>query len=160
MTAPAGNLINQADLEARIGKRTLGVLLSDDRAGVADARVVKACIDYAEAQVHSFLARAFGSLTIPVDQAPKSELLKEAALLFARPWCFQRHPEYVRTYGEGKRADESDAIAYMERICSGVQVLSDVKEQQVPTPSVGVVYSSGPRLMIDGVDGTENGAGF
>ena len=162
MADPAGDYHAQADLANALSGDTLIALFDDDRDGVADAGPVQSVIDRAEAQVNSYLLRAYPGLTLPVVQSPLSAVLLQASLMFSIPYSFLRHPEYVRTFGENPRGKTmlEEAHRFMERLCTGKQLLFDVPEQTTPTLVGGVVVSSGPRTMIDGPDGTINGAGF
>jgi hypothetical protein len=89
--------------------------------------------------------------------------LKQAALAFAVPFAFMRHPEYVRTYGDDPRGGLKAlqmAGEFMERLCTGKQFLVDVPLEPKPSVVGGIVYSAGPRTVIDGIDGTFNGGDF
>jgi hypothetical protein len=162
-----GDYIGIQDIVNALSPSTVLALYDDANVGdISDAELVarvETVIARAEAEVNSYLARAYPKLVLPVTQAPQSQMLKQAALAFAVPFSFQRHPEYVKTYGDDprggmtalKRADE-----FMERLCTGKQFLSDVPAEPKPSIVGGVVYSTGPRTTIDSPDGTYNGGDF
>lgn len=150
-----------------ISPTTVLALCDDDNIGDINApeiaAVVEELIGRAEAEVNSYLLRAYPNLSFPVVQSPLSVMLKQAALGFAIPFCYMRHPEYVRTYGDdvkGGTGALDNARAMMERICTGQQYLVDVPAQQKPSTVGGVYFSGGPRTIIDGPDGAYNGGDF
>lgn len=161
MTAPAGNYVAQSDLENSLSAATVLELFDDNRDGVADAAPVQQIIDQAEAMVNSYLLRAYPSLTLPVTQSPASEMLEQAALMFAIPMSFMRHPEYVRTFGENPRGQSllDQAHKFMERLCTGKQMLFDVPAEKKPTTVGGTVTDIGPRLFVDST-GAYSGGDF
>jgi hypothetical protein len=162
-----GSYITIQDLVNALSPSTVLALFDDQNINIINdpplVAVVESVIARAEAEVNSYLARAYPKLKLPVTQAPQSQMLKQAALAFAVPFSFQRHPEYVKTYGDDprggmialKRADE-----FMERLCTGKQFLNDVPAEPKPSIVGGIVYSPGPRTTIDSPDGTYNGGDF
>lgn len=157
-----GEYLQQADLENAISPHTLVELFDDNTDGIADTGPLNAVIDRAEAQVNSYLIRAYPNLTLPIAQNPESNVVRQAALMFAIPFSFLRHPEYVRTFGENPRGQSmlDQAHAFMERLCDGRQYLFDVPAEPKPATAGGIVMDSGPRTVIDSLDGTKNGGDF
>jgi hypothetical protein len=120
-------------------------------------------IDRAEAEVNSYIMRAYPKLILPVIQSPLSTMLKQAALRFAIPYSYMRHPEYVRTYGDDPRGGvdaEERAREFMDRLCSGRQYLFDVPAEPKPSILGGIFIANGPRTIIDNPDGTINSGDF
>ncbi len=90
-------------------------------------------------------------------------MLKQAALMFAIPYMYMRHPEYVQTYGDDVRGGMGavdNARAFMERLCTGQQFLFDVPAEPKPSVLGGVYISNGPRTIIDNPDGSLNSGDF
>jgi hypothetical protein len=162
-----GEYITLDTIVKAISPTTVIALCDDDNIGDINApeiaEVVEEIIGRAEGQVNSFLMRAYPNLTFPVVQSPKSAILKQAALMFAIPYMFMRHPEYVRTYGDDVRGGTDalvNACEFMERLCNGQQFLTDVPASPKPSVVGGVYYASGPRTMIDGPCGQSNSGDF
>jgi len=150
-----------------ISPTTVLALCDDDNIGDINApeiaAIVEEIIERAEVEVNSYLMRAYPKLTFPIVQSPISVMLKQAALQFAIPFCYMRHPEYVRTYGDDARGGVGaldNARAFMERVCTGQQYLVDVPAEQKPSVVGGVYFSGGPRTIIDGPNGQFNGGDF
>lgn len=157
-----GAYIQRADLERALGPAQVKRLYDDRNLGVPDESALNQTIDLAEAEVHSYLMRAYPRLTLPVVQSPASNMLKAAALAFAVPMSFMRHPESVKTFGDNPRGAQAltSAHEFMERLCTGKQFLADVQVQPVPSTVGGIICSSGQRTMIDSADGSSNNTGF
>lgn len=162
-----GSYIVLDDIRKAISADTLIALYDDDNTGdLSDPTLVanvNSVIERAEAEVNSYLMRAYPKLTLPVAQTPLSATLKQAALRFAIPYSYMRHPEYVRTYGDDPRGGvgaEQGARDFMERVCTGQQYLFDVPAEPKPSTVGGVTFSGGPYTMIDSPDGCRNGGDF
>lgn len=154
-----GNYISQLDLENALSAQTIAQLYADDNTGAINTAAIDAVIDRAESMVDSYL---IGFYAYPL-QAPFDRLVKNAALLFAEAYSFQRHPEYVRTYGENPRTAGKirEANELMRQIQSAVQKLPDQPAPETAPRNVGgIVVDTGPRLSIPSSDGTDNGYGF
>lgn len=156
-----GDYIGTTELQNALSAPTLVELFDDDRDGTADTAPIAQTIQLAEALVNSYLLRAYPGLTLPVTQSPASAMLKQAALMFAIPNSFLRHPEYVRTFGENPRGQSmlEQAHAFMERLCTGKQLLFDVPADTTPSTVGGIVYDQGPKLFVDST-GTYTGGDF
>jgi hypothetical protein len=162
-----GAYITLDSIVKAISSSTVLALCDDYSIGDINApevvEVVEEIIARAEAEVNSYLMRAYPRLTLPVTQSPASIMLKQAALQFAIPFCYMRHPEYVRTYGDEPRGGVNamdNARAFMERVCTGQQYLFDVPADPKPVTVGGVWFAYGPRTIIDGPDGQVNGGDF
>jgi len=162
-----GAYITLETIVKAISPTTVLALCDDDNIGDINApeiaEVVDEIIERAEVEVNSYLMRAYPNLQLPVVQSPLSAMLKQAALNFAIPFCYMRHPEYVRTYGDDVRGGVGaldNARAFMERVCTGQQYLVDVPVQPKPSVVGGVYFAGGPRTIIDGPCGQYNGGDF
>jgi len=150
-------LVTAAELIRYLGGDTVAVaLFDDDGDGATDQLVVEQIIADAEAEVYSYLPRAF------VDELPITgtvpQILKLAARDFARSLSYQRAPEYVRTYGVEKDRDTAweRAKQRMERIVTDVQKLPADTLTGGDVTKGGVITSSGPRTIVPEDDGTDN----
>ena len=88
-------------------------------------------------------------------------LVRGCSVDFAVCFAFERHPEYVRTYGEDPRtmARFQRAVARMERVQAAIQRLPD--QQSTKQQNVGGVYlDDSVRTTITSIDGCRNGNGF
>ncbi len=154
-----GKYIDQGDLEDRLGASTVAQLFADDFTnGAVNVNAIAATINDAEGEVDGFL---LGVIDIEsINGADR--LLRLSALDFAESFAFKRHPEYVRTFGEGPREQGlySRAKGRMERIRSAAQRLPDQPAAAKPRNVGGIVVDSGPRTITTGADGTMNGDGF
>lgn len=162
-----GSYITINTIVKAISPTTVLALCDDNNIGEIDAPevidIVESVIERAEAQVNSFLARAYPALVFPVVQTPNSVMLKQASLMFAIPYMYMRHPEYVRTFGDDPRGGSDalkNAIEFMERVCTGMQFLFDVPASPKPSVVGGVFISSGPRTIIDGPGDQRNSGDF
>lgn len=159
-----GTYIVQADLEKALSPRTVLAIFQDDPAiGTADNDAVEAVIDRAEAQVDSAL---LGFVPMPLAN-PLDRLVKAVALEFAIAYSFERHPEYVRAFGESQRQNKIDRAELMlARIQQALRRLPDNNTAATvgaggTTYNVGgIVTASGPRTMVDSPDGTQNSGDF
>ena len=151
----AGKYVSRTDLENALSVQTV-LTIYDDGTGVVDDDAVDGEISRAEAEVDSYLEPDY---TLPLSVG-SDRLVKHAALQFLICFSFERHPEYVRTFGEEPRSTRlyDRATALMMRIASAQQQLPD--QPTAPGNSGGVVYSDGPRLMIDRPDGRSTRGDF
>lgn len=88
-----------------------------------------------------------------------SSLLKLAQLTFARALSYQRHPEYVKTFGAepgGKMWTIAENI--MKNIQGGVQRIppKDHPPDAAPYNIAGPVADDGKRMIVTSPDGTDN----
>lgn len=162
-----GTYVTIDDIVSAVSPTTVLALADDDNSGdIADTgiiAVVESVIARAEAEVNSYLMRAYPKLVLPVVQAPLSMMLKQASLMFAIPYLYMRHPEYVKTYGDDVRGGTGavdNARDFMDRLCTGRQFLFDVPAEPKPSVIGGIFISSGPRTIIDGPNGEINSGDF
>ncbi len=114
--------VAQADLENALGAATV-LALYDDGSGSVNAAALEGTGHRAEAEVDSHL---IGKVPYPVNPAT-DRLIKHCALEFWVCFSLERHPEYVRTFGEDPRAGEryERALNLMRRIAAAIQRLPD-----------------------------------
>lgn len=152
--------LNQTDLENAINVQTVLAIFDDAGTGTINQVALTDCLSRASAMVDSYLARVYRG-PFPITQTPFPAMIKIAAIDFAVAYAFERHPEYVRSYGEEKRQERwARARDMMERICDGLQEMPDYTAQPKQANLGGIVYSAGPRTIIDNFDGTANGGDF
>ncbi len=157
-----GQYLTQTHLEKAISARTVLAIYDDDDDGIADADAIEFNIERAEGEVDS---RLLGFVPMPITNLD-DRLVRQASLEFLIAFSFERHPEYVRTFGEGNRLHYDRAVARCERIQSARQRLPDNNETATiakggVTYNVGgLITNSGPRTMIDNPDGTQNSGDF
>jgi hypothetical protein len=152
------DLVDLEDLEGALSPATIVQCWDDDRDGVADPIPLGKMFKRASAQVRSWLPGHYG-LGVSVDT---DELLRAAALDFAVAYTFERHPEYVRTFGEAPRAEKwKRGEDIMGRVKAGIQRPVDVEAVQGPSKTIGgVITEHGPRMFSPNADGTSNSGDF
>jgi hypothetical protein len=154
-----GTYINQVDLENALSPQTVAEIFNDSGDGEFSQVAMEAIIDRAEAEVDSRLP---GFYTYPL-VAPIDRMIRHAATTYAMAFSFERHPEYVRQFGENDRVGGmyKRGERLMDQIQSRIKVLADQPSPTTaPKNSGGIVYDRGPRFCIDSADGTPNGDGF
>lgn len=152
--------VTATDLRAALSPSTYLAIFDDDNDGTANADVVALVLQRAHAEVISHLPRAFRGAPgdIPADLRP---LLQSAELDFAMAFSFERHPEYVRSFGEGQRLSfYKRGRDTMERVATGAQWPTSDTTTLAPRTVGGIVYDHGPRVLTDSPDGTSNGGDF
>jgi hypothetical protein len=85
------NLIDQSDIETRIGVRTVRKLTADDGGPDADAAVVAAACDFASRRGEGILRSAFGSATVIAELVQADSSVKNAIVEIACGWLGGRH---------------------------------------------------------------------
>lgn len=152
-----GKYISQTDLAVALSPDTFVKLFNDDpTTDQLNQMAIDDVIDRAEGEVDSFL--------IGVNDVSKlnrfDRELRTAALDFARCFSFERRPEYERTFGEFPRGRElyKRATQRMQRVQQAAQELPD--QQQRPKNVGGIVRDDGPRTIVTGIHGEQNGSGF
>lgn len=152
-----GELIDKSDLIGALSEPTVITIYDDDRDGVADETQIEFNIGRAEAQVWSWLVGHYALGT----EATTDKLLKACALDYLVAYSFERHPEYVRSYGEASRSDRwKRAEDTLARIKAGIQRPVSVEVVQRSKTVGGVIYDKGTRMFIDGPDGAKNSGDF
>lgn len=155
-----GKYIQQLDLENALSPSTVVAIFTDPGSGVVNVEAIADIIDQAEGEVDGFL------ITVIAVGSPNlnrfDRLLRRCALDFAMCFSFEKHPEYVKTFGDDPRsfALYKRAKDRMERIQSAVQELPDQPTLGPPANVGALIMSSGPRMIVNSPDGTQNGAGF
>ena len=152
------NLVDLADIQAALSPATVVQCFNDNRDGVPDAVAVLAVCKRATAQALSWIVGHY-TLGTAVDT---DDLVRAAALDYAIAYTFERHPEYVRTFGEGPRAERwTRAEDTMGRIKAGIQRPVSVEISQGPSKTVGgVIRDDGVRMFVPGPDGSRNNGDF
>lgn len=109
--------------------------------------------------VYAKLPPETGAAGIPTGGDQMPVLFKFAQLQYARMLSYQRHPEYVRTYGAEPGGPMDKGVnALMERIQAGTQRVTphDSPPEPVPENVGGSSAYDGPRIAMSGPDGTGN----
>ncbi len=81
------------------------------------------------------------------------QLVVRAALFYFRALAYQRDPERVRQDGD-KWFTMADKFA--EDLCEAKAWLTDLVASPQPENVGGIIYDTGPRVTIDGADGSDN----
>jgi hypothetical protein len=91
-----------------------------------------------------------------------SDLLVDAELNYAIALAYDRHPEYVRAYGEEpkRKAAWDQAELTMMRVQEAVLKFVDLPDMEEPRNVGGVVVDGGQRVFLKASDGTNNGGDF
>lgn len=155
-----GKYIDQGALERALTPQTVAALYTDGNTGQVNTQAISDAIDYAEAQVDSFLIGYANNYQFP---EPTDRLIRAAAIDFAMSYSFRRNPEYVRRFGDVNREGNlyNGAVSLMRRIQDAIQKLPDQPAPSTSPKNVGgLSVSGGPRLMVASADGTQNGDGF
>lgn len=153
--------IDQTDLEAALSPATVLALFNDQNEGVVYTPALLAVLTRASTEVDSYLARDFKG-PFPVPQTPVPAVIKNCTVEFAIAFSFERHPEYVHTYGEQFRGTTryKRACEMAERLATGLQETPDWVLQPRGGDVGGIIFSAGPRTITDSPDGTYNGGDF
>ena len=155
-------LITAAQLRATLSEPTYMALYDDEQLGSAEAVDASAAVQLTLRRAHircvSWLGANYSKLPLDTD-SDVSDLLIDAELNYAIGLSFDRHPEYVRQYGEDPRrkAAYDQAELTMTRVQEGILRMPDSPSMGQPANVGGIVYDSGPRTMTDSLDGTYNG---
>lgn len=152
-------LTNKADLINALSLATVVQIYDDNRDGVADDAPIEFNAKRADAQVRSWI---IGHYTVGSD-IDTDDLLRACALDFLVAYSFERHPEYIRTFGEGPRAERvKRAEATLGRIKEGIQrPVQAETAQKAPSKTVGgVIIDRGGRMYLPNADGTSNAGDF
>lgn len=161
MPTPPTAYITADDLLAALGSAAFLAIFDDDNtndlAAVKGTTQVALVVERAHAEVLSYVPRAYDDLPSGIPT-----LLKSAELDYAVALSFERHPEYVRTFGEEKRLERwNRAERKMERIADAAQILTDNAPAASPATEGGVVVDPNDnRLIISSADGTNNAGDF
>lgn len=154
-------LITAKDLRTALNPTTYSAIFDDDNSGdmnsVDASDQVKLCIRRAHTRVVSRLGVMYTKIPDGTDSS-YPDLLVDAELNYAMGIAFDRHPEYVRTFGESDRrkACWDQAEATMELLQEAVLRLVDTPPEPVPRNVGGVVVDDGQHMFI----GRSCGGGF
>jgi Protein of unknown function (DUF1320) len=153
--------IAQADLENALSPQTILAIFQDDlTVGTPSAAAMADVCARASAMVDSWLAPVYTG-PFPIVQSPVPAMCKELALHYAVAFSFERHPDYVRTFGEAPRAERWRRADEMgARLQAAVLRIPDYVADPVPANVGGLVYDTGPRTILDAADGTSHGGDF
>lgn len=153
--------ITKADLEAALSPATVLALFNDEDQGTVYMPALLTLLQRASNEVDSYLARSFKG-PFPVAQSPVPAIIKNCTIEFAIAFSFERHPEYVHTFGEQYRGSTryARACAMAERLATGLQETPDWVLYPKGTNVGGIIVNSGPRTIVDSPDGTYNGGDF
>lgn len=152
-------------LRTALSPTTYTAIFDDDNAGDLDAidasEQVALCIKRAHVRVVSRLGILYNKIPDGTD-TQISDLLVDAELNYAVGIAFDRHPEYVRTYGESDRRkaafDQADAT--MEMIQSSILSIVDAPPEVKPANVGGIITDGGQRVFLDSADGCRNSGDF
>lgn len=153
--------ITQADLEGALSPATVLALFNDGDLGVVSTTSLLSVLVRASTEVDSYLARVYKG-PFPVTQVPVPAIIKNCTIEFAIAFSFERHPEYVQTYGEQYRGTTryKRACEMAERLATGLQETPDWVLSPKGQNVGGIIYANGPRTIIDSPNGTSNGGDF
>jgi hypothetical protein len=152
-----GTYIDGTDVENYLSPAIIREIFDDTNLGpgVFDASTspgVLLTIDLAEGQFESWNK---GTRTVPL-VTTTDRLAKTCCLELFGAYAFERHAELVRSGQADARRKRVEAM--LLRISEGLQQLPDEKTK--PGNIGGVVYSAGPRVVIDQIDGTTTRGDF
>ena len=154
-------------LRAALSPATYLALFDDEQCGVVSevdiSLPVTLTLRRAHTRVQSRLATICGTRPLPGETAAGgSDLLLDAELNYAIGMAFDRHPEYVRAYGEGARQKGAWSMAesIMEDLQAAVLRVVDATPEAAPSNVGGILFSSARRVMLPGSDGSANSGDF
>ena len=156
-------LITPGELRTALGANTYDAIFDDSNQGsVPDtSAAVQQVLSRAHARVVSRLGVMYRQIPDGTDNEI-SQLLKDAELGYAEALAYERHPEYVRQYGEADKV-----LAKMKRADSTMQLLQeavlrivDVPPEPKPRNVGGIVVDDQQRVFLTGSDGTRNSGDF
>lgn len=159
--------ITPADLVDRLNPTTFLAIYDDDStnsvATVSSSNVVKQVIRLAHSRVFSRLPNLYKT---PPNVDPNTvavpDLLYDAELAYAVALSLQRHPEYVRTFGENQKVKQAfeQAEDIMRLLQDDTLRIADLPPAPSPLNVGGIITDNGQRVFIDSADGTRNGGDF
>lgn len=157
-------LITADNLADALNPTTFMAIFDDSNTG--DLATVKASapvtltLKRAHAKCIAWLGDTYATIPDGADsQIPG--LLVDAELDYAQALAWQRHPEYVRTFGESERLNAfKRAEATMQKVQEATLRIVDSSAQAKPQNVGAIIVSGVPRTIIDNEDGTRNGGDF
>lgn len=147
------------DIRLQLGTATLLTLADDDNDGQADADVLAALIERADAWVDSWIAHNYEGPFPVTGSTPK--VFREASLYKAIQFLYMRRPEFVRSLGADSLVDyEKMSTVLLKNLAEAVQRAPDYDAETDPV-NVGVTVSYGVSDDVpDGVGGGAFSEGF
>lgn len=160
-------LVTAAMLRASLSLATYMALFDDEQLGITtdvdNSLAVTLILRRAHTRVNSRLATIYSKRPLPsgTDSAI-DDLLLDAELNYACGMAFDRHPEYVRNYGEDSRrkAYYDQAEAVMENIQAALMRIVEAPPEEPPKNVGGIIYAITQRVMSPDADGTLNSGDF
>lgn len=156
--------VKQEDLEAALSPATVLQLFNDNNTGVVDAARLRATLVRGRDEVDGYLATVFeGPFPVPQAVTVVPGIIRNATLDFVIAFSFERHPEYVQTYGENYRAASrfERAREMMRRIVAGEIRIPDWVLQPKGGANIGGQSDAGgARIITPDPDGTNNQGDF
>lgn len=157
--------VSAQDLRLSLGPVTYMAIFDDapktkDITAVDASDQVALVLDDSAADVKSYLPSLFNDLAMPPElPAASSKLLRGAQLIYAKVLSYQRHPEYVKTYGAQHDGPmEKRYREMMSRIQSAIQRIpaTDSPPLEQPANVSTVVRDDGRRIILTEPDGDRN----
>lgn len=153
-----GIWIDQLDLTNQLSAATFANVFNDPVTGATNPDIVNAVIDRAEQEVLSWLVGTYGPNIQSSPGLGSDIFLKGCALEFAIVYAWDRYPEYVKAMGKEREERFDRAMQRMQRVLQARQRPTVL--QQTPANVGGVTIGGGPRLVVDGADGSYNGGDY
>lgn len=149
-----------SDLRLYLTPATFIALFDDANEGNLDddAPQVMLAIELAHAEVTSYLLTENATLPDVLPAAVPS-LLRFAELDYAMAIAFDRHPEYVRKFGEDKRSTGARDRAE-KRMDEIIQAIRRIPGFSPPANVGGMTVDSGARVMTPNTDGSGGSGDF
>lgn len=138
-----GDLIQQSDLEARLGADVVRRIYDDGNVGSANAASVARLITDSEARVKASVRRGHSQADYLLVIAQKPDLLVTLTLDVAQGYAWQRFPSYVRCDGA---AILKTAMEELDRVALGKLRFDITSAIPTPTNEGGTVRSGNPLL--------------
>jgi hypothetical protein len=152
----ANPYFGQANLENLMGRATVLAIFDDDGNGTVNQAALREVAHLASAWLDGKLARVYaGPFPIVLNPLPENVVL--GALMYGKHLAYQRRPEYAKIYGEGPKKAAED---FADQLCEAKELLADYLGTLDPSNEGGLVLDNGPRMTVDGSDGTHNGGDF
>lgn len=154
----AGIWLEQTDLSNVLSVATFSAIFDDPTTGATNLGIVASVIERAEQEVLSWLVDEYGQSVVSVPGLGADLFLKGCALEYAIVFAFDRYPEYVRANGKEREFRYARAEERMTRVLQSRQRPTSLTK--VPANVGSSTVASGPRLVIDGTDGSYNGGDY
>ena len=154
-----GKYVDQADLERALSKSAVAYIYTDPGSSVINVQAINLNIERSEAEVDSWMLPEIDSKSPTFNQ--RDRLVRGCALDFLICFSYERHPEYVKTFGDDPRtmARWVRASQRMERIQAATQRLPDQGSTK-PANVGGRFLDDSIRTCSTSIDGRRNGDGF